>query len=77
MKQPEHIMWSQASQEDIQKLKKEDFDVDSWQFQLLERHESNDLNSYTVAELRQLMRFDILSLVHCFRCWFQLICKLL
>lgn len=52
------MTWSQTSQEEVQKLKKENFEADSWQFQLLERHESNDLNSYTVAELRQLLRFD-------------------
>lgn len=44
------------------KLNKENFGVDSWQFQLLERHEANNLNSYTVAELRQLLRLDILFL---------------
>ncbi|XP_073394864.1 DNA-(apurinic or apyrimidinic site) endonuclease, chloroplastic isoform X2 [Physcomitrium patens] len=44
------------SEEAVVKLSKENFDADSWQFQLLERHESNNLNSYTVAELRQLLR---------------------
>jgi len=42
----------------VEKLNKENFGVDSWQFQLLERHEANNLDSYTVAELRQLLRFD-------------------
>ncbi|KAG0597474.1 hypothetical protein M758_UG342000 [Ceratodon purpureus] len=52
---------STTSEEEVHKLNKESLEVESWQFQLLERHESNDLDSYTVAELRQLLRFDILS----------------
>lgn len=42
---------SESSPGEVEKLNK-----DSWQFQLLERHEANNLNSYTVAELRQLLR---------------------
>jgi len=49
----------QSSPGEVEKLNKENFEVDSWQFQLLERHEANNLNSYTVAELRQLLRFDV------------------
>lgn len=57
------------SQEAVVKLSKENFDADSWQFQLLERHESNNLNSYTVAELRQLLRFVLLlSYLDCLKC---------
>lgn len=46
----------------MEKLNKENFEVDSWQFKLLERHEANNLNSYTVAELRQLLRFELFNL---------------
>jgi hypothetical protein len=52
---------SATSEEGVQELSKGNFEVGSWQFQVLERHESNDLNSYTVAELRQLLRCDFFS----------------
>jgi len=54
-----NMLWLQSSLGEVEKLNKENFEDGSWQFQLLERHEANNLNSYTVAELRQLLRFDI------------------
>ena len=44
-------------QKEVKKLHKDDFDIDTWQYQLLERHEDNNLSTYTTVELREILRF--------------------
>lgn len=50
------LLWAMM-QKEVKKLHKDDFEIDSWQYQLLERHEDNNLSTYTTVELRELLRF--------------------
>jgi hypothetical protein len=50
------LLWGMM-QKEVKKLHKDDFDIDSWQYQLLERYEDNNLSTFTTVELRELLRF--------------------